>query len=137
MRYSKFELFGKEYHSKLQCLDSMLVPTWRPQTSGNILSLLWLSQNKFLSLLNLKSFAWTLLLKYWFFRTRKHKKANRDFRARDVFLRSNPDLTHCKKIETCSNCSIFKTKHATELKTGQQIYLLNVFYPTKVKTEVT
>ena len=33
----------------------------------------------------------------------------------------------------CSNCSIFQTKHATELKTGQQIYLQNVFYPMKLK----
>ena len=37
-----------------------------------------------------------ILLTYWLFRTRKHK-ANRYFRERDMFLRSNLYVTNCIK----------------------------------------
>ena len=67
------------------------------------------------SLLNLKTFA---LSTYWLLRTRKHK-ANRYFRARNMLPRNNADVTHFEKTQ----CSIFKTKQSTELKTGQQIYV--------------
>ena len=46
-----------------------------------------LSKSSF-SLLNLNTFAWALLSTYWLLRTRKHK-ANRCFRARNMFPRNN------------------------------------------------
>ena len=52
------------------------------------------------SLLNLKTLAWVLLSTHWLLRTRKHK-ANRYFRARNMLLRNNADVTHCEKTVFC------------------------------------
>ena len=39
---------------------------------------------------------------------------------RNVLLRKNADVT---RIGKKTKCSIFKTKHSTELKTGKQMYV--------------
>ena len=46
--------------------------------------------------------------------TQSSKTSNRYFRARNMLLRNNADVTHCEKT-----CSVFKAKRSTELKTGQ------------------
>ena len=46
--------------------------------------------------------------------------------------RKNADVTHCDKYGF-RPCSIFKTKLSTELKTGQQIYVLKGLLPNKGK----
>ena len=39
-----------------------------------------------------------------------------------MLLRKNADIT---RIGKKTKCSIFKTKHSTELKTGKQMYVKN------------
>ena len=53
----------------------------------------------------------------------KHR-ANRYFRARKMLPRSNADITHGGKTQ----CSIFKTKYSTELKTGQQMFFYFFYF---------
>ena len=46
-------------------------------------------------------------------------------------------LRHALRKKWNSNCSIFKTKHATELKTCKQVYFQYVFNAIKIKTQRT
>lgn len=79
--------------------------TWRPGTSGNIRSLLWLSQ-PFSSLCwACKQIDMHTSLFIWLFKPQKHR-ADCCFHVRDTFLNSHL-MSHTVKNIRNSNCSLF------------------------------
>ena len=72
----------------------------------------------FVSLLNLQTLAYTLLLTHWLFRPKRHV-VNRRLHVRDS---QKASLCHALQKMRNSNGSIFKTKRATELKTCKPLY---------------
>ena len=63
----------------------------------------------FVSMLNLQTFAFTLLLTHWLFRPKKHG-VNRRFHVHDVFLRRYLHVTHSEKSE--SQTALFSKQSA-------------------------
>ena len=124
MRYSELELFGIRVSPEI-IVFSMETPCWSPseglqlawrqETSGNICSLLFLSQ-KVSSLCQ----TWKHSHRHFFQHIGYSELEN--IRRIDIFVHVTcyPETTPMTRIVKIP-CSIFKTKRSTELKTGQQI----------------
>ena len=87
-----------------------------PETSGNVWSFLWLSQNVFLSV-NFENIRIGTSLNILVTQNSKTKRES-IFRARNMLHRKNVDATQCKKTMFC-----FQNKAGSELHGSPHIYL--------------